>query len=66
MIYVLIIFFWEFSRGYAVTNVPGYTSLESCKAAITALENPAKYGYGHTIGVCIPGPEVTNSPEKKP
>jgi hypothetical protein len=57
--FVLIVFFWEPSRGYAVTSVPGYRDIETCKlaAAVMGKENPAKTGYGHASGVCVPGPE---------
>lgn len=55
--FVMIVFFWETARGYAVTNIPGYDSQQACEAAVKALDGrPSKYGY--TVAVCVPGPQL--------
>lgn len=55
--FVLVIFFWETARGYAVTTVPGYLSLKECQSAAQELNGEPPRGY-YTRAVCITGPRV--------
>ncbi len=52
--FVLIILFWEGSRGYAVSNVPGYPTLEACRQSANEITNPSK--FGNLVGICVRGP----------
>ncbi len=53
--FVLIIFFWESSRGYAVTNVPGYQNRLACEAAAKEVIM-TEFRFGSTLAICLPGP----------
>lgn len=53
--FVLILFFWETNRGYAITNVPGYENKPACEAAAKDYV-ATDFRAGYTKAVCIPGP----------
>lgn len=66
--FVLVIFFWEAARGYAITNVPGYESMETCRHAASELQfsgTPLLYN-SKAYAICLPGPTLPRKEGMKP
>lgn len=55
--FVLLVFFWESARGYAITNIPGYDTRTACEASVAEIVQ-AKPGssYSYVKAICVPGP----------
>jgi hypothetical protein len=56
MTFVLVILFWGTAKGYAITNVPGYKTEESCKSAAMYLHEHNPNTYNPIVAICIQGP----------
>lgn len=54
--FVLLIFFWEGSRGYAITSVPGYESKVLCEQAARETIDTTAALNGKIQVRCIVGP----------
>lgn len=55
--FVLIIFFWEPTRGYAITHVPGYDTRAACEQAASEVKSPSTSSYTLARAICVTGPK---------